>query len=136
MNKCRLWDDGDTALTITGQLALTAVDPRTQDFTLQMQRHGLTSRDPLHQLSTTELIKQLTDFPLTMIEIGPYTLYPTWKPNRYGQPADTNAFQSVTVTNDLIILQINAQGTPQEVFERNNPYEVIGQTELLSGLCL
>lgn len=56
MTKCRLWDDGNTELTFDGQIALTAIDPRTQDFTLQLHRRGLTSCDPLHQLTSAEVI--------------------------------------------------------------------------------
>ncbi|WP_203641145.1 hypothetical protein [Levilactobacillus andaensis] len=120
MAKLTLWDNGITGLTFTGEIALSAFDPRTQDFTLQIKRHGL--HLPMNFKPT-----DLPEFSIARLDLNGQTIIPTWRPNRYGQPADDNAFQMVTITHDLIIIQVDAKGTPEEVFDRYNPYEVVGQ---------
>ncbi|MFC6165685.1 hypothetical protein ACFP3T_13530 [Lactiplantibacillus dongliensis] len=123
MAKLTLWDNGVTGLTFTGAITLTAFDPHTQDFTLQLQRHGLQS-----QLPAKFKLTDLPTFSIARLDLDGQTILPTWRPNRYGQPADDNAFQTVTLTHDLIIIQVDAKGTPESVFDRYTPYEVVGQS--------
>lgn len=133
MKKITLWTTGFDSITLVGNIKLQAYDPETNDFTLQCQRSGLYCVKPTAkeyiQLSRHDKWDWLGTLPIQEIEIDGITITPTWKPNRYGQPADTNEFQIVEISDDVITLKVIAEGTPEEVFNRYNPYDVVGSNK-------
>lgn len=124
--KVTLEEDWDV-VEIEGHIELTSFDPRTNDFSLTMQRDGLhVVNRPQHLLDEDHFDKSwdwLTNYAIQSLTLGAQTIVPVWKPNRYGESADFNAFQKVTFTPAEIIIEVTAGGTEREVYERCNPYD-------------
>lgn len=129
--RLELQTDNDIAF-LEGELTLVSFNEVTQDFQLKIQKKGLHFLKEPYFLSPEEDGRNwdwLLDFSLQSLKVGEQVIYPTWKPNRYGEVADENAFQKVTFSETEILIEVAALGTPEEVFNRYNPYEVLGSTE-------
>lgn len=127
MNDLKLWIDTTDMVVLTGNIRLVKYDKRTHDFMITMKREGL------HVDSTLDIhhtdFKWLNDLPIITLEIDNQIIIPNWKPNRYGQPADINKFQHVSITDETITISVRSNGTAEEIFNRYNPYEVPGNNE-------
>lgn len=128
MTKLTLWTDGFDMATIEGDIELTKYNKITNDFELILRKSNIKLIDPttLVFINEKEDLSWLQDLPIKEIEIDGLCITPVWKPNKYGEPADTNAFQNVSIDGDTIIISVNAEGTEKEVFERYNPYLIRG----------
>lgn len=128
MKKLTLWTDGFDMATIEGDIKLTKYNKITNDFELKLRKSNIKLIEPstLVFVNETDQLSWLQDLPITEIEIDGLCIYPVWKPNKYGEPADTNAFQNVSIDDDTIIISVNAGGTEKDVFERYNPYLIRG----------
>ncbi len=111
---------------VKGEVERAFYNEKTQDFTLLIPTKGLKVTIDGEKLNS---LLELQGLPIVRVVLPHLTITPTWKPNRYGQLADENAFQQVTVEKNQVVITVAAQGTPEEVFERYNPYEVYGQKE-------
>lgn len=134
MTKVEIWTDGLAGAIFHGEIALLFHDLKTNDFILSMKKKGLQVETiecffPEENMDFQEDFSWLKEFPIQFIKIFDKEIWPVWKPNRYGEPADFNAFQNVEITNEEVIISVLAKGTEEEVFKRYNPYEVYGSTE-------
>ena len=122
--KIELFDTGLSGCTIEGDITLSKYDKRTQDFELIMERNGLCIIEPTDNIQENGVDEWawLSTYPIESIIIQEQTIIPTWKPNRFGEQADENAFQQVKLMDDKVILSVQANGTPKEVYDRYNPY--------------
>lgn len=130
MTMLTLWTDGFDMATIEGDIELTKYNNITNDFKLKLRKSSIKLIDPttlifVEAAETTDW-SWLKDLPITEIEINGKSITPVWKPNKYGEPADTNDFQKVTIDNDTISISVSAEGTEEEVFKRYSPYLIRG----------
>lgn len=128
MTMLTLWTDGFDMATIEGDIELTKYNEITNDFELKLRKSSIKLIDPTTLIFVEETTdwSWLKDLPITEIEINGNSITPVWKPNKYGEPADTNEFQEVNVDTDIISISVSANGTEKEVFERYNPYLIRG----------
>lgn len=125
--RIELFDNGLSGCVIEGDIILSSYDERTQDFELIMKRNGLRVTQPVNNASLNNVDNVdkwgwLKSYPIESIIIGDNIITPTWKPNIFGELADENAFQQVKLLDDTIQLSVHANGTPEEVYNRYNPY--------------
>ncbi|GEO65754.1 hypothetical protein [Levilactobacillus spicheri] len=128
MTELMLYPDDMTLIQLTGDIRLLASNPQTHDFVLTIGRHNLTAgRYTLPEVSRAlqhDDWSWLTALPLTKLVFDNRVLIrPIWRPNRFGQRADTNAFQTVTMTAKTVLLQVSARGTQFDVYRRYQPYQ-------------
>lgn len=128
MTTLTLWTDGFDMATIEGDIELTKYNEITNDFKLKLRKSSIKLIEPttLIFVEDTNDWSWLKDLPITEIEINGKYITPVWKPNKYGEPADTNEFQKVTIDTDTISISVSAEGTEEEVFKRYNPYLIRG----------
>ena len=131
MKKITLWSTGLDYISFTGDIELSMFDKRTNDFEIRMKLNTLQQEGPSFK-SEKPLVNVLQEFPIQSLEYEGYNIIPVWKPNRYGEPADNNEYQSVESDNGYLILSVHANGTAKEVFERNTPYHVYNSDELVT----
>lgn len=136
MTELTLWDDSlNGPVIFRGDIVLTQYDPRTNDFVITMQRAGLTIEDDQagqgqprpYITDDDEWLGEWTN--IQTLEFEDKHITPVWQPNRFGEPADHNVFYQVVPSPETVVLQAQAGGTAEEVFERGNPYEVYGSSK-------
>lgn len=126
MKDLKIWLDTFDIIDLKGDIKLIMYDKRTHDFMITIKRAGLRINSSFPLQDTKEW---LTDLPIVVLEINNHKIIPTWKPNKYGQPADINEFQHIRYTATEINISVHANGTPEEVFNRYNPYNIAGTDE-------
>lgn len=125
MAKLILWDDGVNGIELEGDINLVTHDRRVDDFKLQFDPRNTTV---VHSsINPGNDWMWLNDFAIEALRYNNLLIVPVWKPNRYGQRADTNAFQHVVISPTSIEISVVANGDAKEVFDRYNPYEVPGK---------
>lgn len=117
MAELTMWDDGFNGPVIfRGEIALTQYEPRTDDFLITMQRTGLTVEDDRDGQTTArrylpaddEWLGEWTN--VQTLEFEDKNITPAWRPNRYGEPADFNAFYHVMPSAETVVLQAAGWG--------------------------
>lgn len=119
-----IWDTGSSGLKIKGDIQLVKHDTRTDDFEIRINRKHM------HVVFPDTLDNDwawLHGYPIESIEFAKseqdtIELYPTWSYTKYGTESSMNQFQKITLTDDEIVLSVEAGGTPIEVFDRSLPY--------------
>lgn len=131
--KIMLWHDGFDGVELDGQAKLTMWNKQTNDFELVIQKQNLKivypdkeiyqQFAPFYGTNNKNQWAWLYSFPIESLDIDDSIhISPTWKPSKYGDMADKNEFQVVTITDTTITLAVHANGTEKEVFEKGNPY--------------
>ena len=131
MTKLTLWTDGFDMATIEGDIELIECDQSNNNYTLKLKLKDLRIIQPTTLIFTnkTDDWLWLKDLPISEIEIDGQKIKPLWKPNKYGEPADSNVFQTMSINNGAITLFMHANGTEEDVFNRYNPYLKRGTNE-------
>lgn len=127
MTKLVLWTDGFDVATLKGDIKLISMDERTGDFHIIMNKDGLKLTDATPVVFVEEKNSDnwswLKELAIVRADIEDKSLYPTWKPNAYGEPADENAFQTIIETPTDIQIIVKANGTSDEVYNQYRPYK-------------
>lgn len=119
--KLTIYDTGMSGFEIEGDMTLTKHDHRTDDFELRLARNTIHMVRPLPCVNNDSW-EWLKDYPIQSLELDDLEIYPVWSFDIHGNETDLNKFQTVTITDDEIILSVHAGGTHIEVFNRNLPY--------------
>jgi len=119
--KLTVYNTGMSGFEVEGDITLTTYDPRTDDFEIRLARNNIHMVTPLPCVNNDSW-SWLKEYPIQSLELDGLEIYPVWSFDIHGNETDLNTFQTVTITNDEIILSVHAGGTQIEVFNRNLPY--------------
>jgi len=120
--KLAVYDTGMSGFEVEGDITLTTYDPRTDDFEIQIVRKNLHMVTSLPCVNDDDNWDWLHEYPIQSLELDGLEIQPVWSFNKYGEESDLNRFQTVTVTDDVIVIAVHAGGTHIDVFNRNLPY--------------
>lgn len=120
--KLTVYDTGMSGFEVEGDITLTAYDQRTDDFEIRIARKNIQMASSLPGVANSDEWEWLKDYPIQSLELDGFDIEPVWSYNKYGEESDMNRFQTVTVTEDEIIIAVRAGGTHIEVFNNNLPY--------------
>lgn len=119
--KLTVYNTGMSGFEVEGDITLTKYDKRTNDFEIRLVRNNIHMVAPLPCVNNDSW-EWLKEYPIQSLELDDLEIYPVWSFDIHGNETDLNTFQTVTITDDEIIISVQAGGTHIEVFNRNLPY--------------
>lgn len=120
--KLTVYNTGMSGFEVEGEITLTQHNTKTDDFEIRLERKKIHMVSSLPYVTNNDDWTWLKTYPIDSLELDSLTIQPVWSFNQYGEETDLNAFQTVTITDNEIILSVQAGGTHVDVFNRNLPY--------------